>query len=69
MYQGIYKCRVCGETFTCGKKYTEIGVIKKIARVSTILPLIPKDLGYMVHGCKDGSYGIADLQGFKKEGV
>lgn len=66
MYQGIYKCRVCGRTFTCGKKYTEAGAIEKIASVSTILVLSPNDLGYTAHCCKDGSYGIADLQGFKK---
>ena len=65
-YIGIYKCRLCGEVFVCGKPYTEDESLKKIVKSSTIFPLFPHDKGYTAHGCKDGSLGIADLQGFKK---
>lgn len=66
MYQAVYKCRLCGETFSCGKMYKENEVIKKIVRISIITPLFPHDNGSTAHGCKDGSLGFADFQGFKK---
>lgn len=65
-YKGVYKCRLCGELFMVGKRYTDKEVIEKISRMTVILSLSQNDLGYTPHGCKDGAYGIADLQGFKK---
>lgn len=61
-----YKCRLCGAVFVCGEPCTEDEAVKKISRTSLILPLFPNDKGYIPHGCKDGSIGIADLQGFRK---
>lgn len=66
MYRQVYKCRLCGEKFAVGKKYTDKGAIKKIVNMEMILPPLQCSLGYTTHGCKDGSYGLAELQGFKK---
>ncbi len=66
MYQAIYKCRLCGEEFQIGKLYTEKGVLKKVARLSVIIPFVPSDRGYTAHYCQKGCFGIADFQGFKK---
>ncbi len=67
-YMAVYKCRICGAVFACGKTYTEDESLKKIVKSCTILPLFPHDKGFTTHACKDGSLGIADLQGFKKAG-
>lgn len=46
--------------------HKENEAIKKIAKFSIIIPLFPHDKGNTAHGCKDGSFGFADFQGFKK---
>lgn len=46
--------------------HKENEAIKKIAKFSIIIPLSPHDKGNTAHGCKDGSLGFADFQGFKK---
>lgn len=66
MYQAVYKCRLYGETFSCGKIHKENEAIKKIVRISIITPLFPHDNGSTTHGCKDGSLGFADFLGFRK---
>lgn len=66
MYKAVYKCRLCEETFSCGKIHKENEAIKKIAKFSITIPLFPHDKGNTAHGCKDGSIGFSDFQGFKK---
>ena len=66
-YRAIYKCRLCGE------RYKSVSAGKRTALQSSIKAC----LGYSsapqaplmadVHLCKDGSYGIADFEGFKKK--
>ena len=54
-YQAIYKCRLCGKNIIAldRKNVTEDEV--KIKRDDLIVS----------HNCNDGSYGIADFQGFE----
>jgi len=66
MYQAIYKCRLRGEKFQDGKLYTEKAAIKKIVKLSMIIPFIPNDRGYTCHCCQENCLGLADFQGFKK---
>lgn len=67
-YKAIYKCRLCGETFSCGGELAEDKAIKKISLMGAMpIPFFCKfDNGKMPHGCKNGSIGIGDLQGFGK---
>lgn len=67
-YLGMYKCRLCGEKYKrCSvpnsKMVTEhfIGLVTPLKAVQQI------DLIDM-HGCDGGNYGLADFQGFEKEG-
>lgn len=70
MYQAVYKCRLCGE------KLTERTVSEDEARsINAALNVyghtryINCDMNLfknITHACEDGSYGIADFQGFKK---
>lgn len=66
-YQAIYKCRMCGE-YDFGCKAGEIIVIRCMHQVTKgfdsrelLCPSITE-----MHYCEDGSYGLADFQGFKK---
>lgn len=65
-YRAIYKCRLCGKIFANGKKRTENKSLNKIVNLSTVSPLFPHDKGYIPHGCKDGSIGLAEFLGFRK---
>ena len=66
MYQEIYKCRLCGETFRTRKLYKKSRVEKKMGRLSVIFPYIINERGIELHNCHDGSCGLADFQGFKE---
>lgn len=67
-YEAMYKCRLCGETFT-GEQLPE-GVGKET--FSTVIKkgrkfyyhAMPKSI---IHDCPDGSIGNADFLGFKRE--
>lgn len=59
MYQAICKCRLCGEKFSNGEMKNEmLGVFSGRLDV--------KDYAIKIHNCQDGSFGLADFQGFKK---
>lgn len=64
-YQAIYKCRLCGE------EYGSARTSAKIARSETAM-IVVDGLGiygtrlHSMHNCNDGSYGMADFQGFRK---
>lgn len=67
MYYGIYKCRLCGEKYmrcsvSNSKMVTEhfLGLVTPFKAVQQI------DLIDM-HSCEDGSFGLADFNGFVKQ--
>ena len=65
-YKAIYKCRLCGERY-------EDGITGDSMAIMAVSTLTVKEHGPIgihlrnVHNCKDGSYGLSDFQGFKKE--
>lgn len=70
-YQAIYKCRLCGE------KYIGAKIDNKNVAFYGMRVLIRKECFYSkssgigvhridCHTCKDGSFGMADFQGFRK---
>lgn len=70
-YEAIYKCRLCGELFGDGFAGEDIAYMS----VSTLVAFNePKNETITnitkhhrnIHTCKNGSYGLADFQGFKK---
>ncbi len=69
MYQAIYKCRLCGEEFSdyeTEENFAKLATESLTVANSTIA--IAGCAMYMrtIHKCKDGSFGLADFQGFKK---
>lgn len=65
MYQAIYKCRLCGEEIQSGQTG------QKIAKSEIVYLCVGTSGRYSTndripHDCKDGSFGVADFQGFKK---
>lgn len=71
-YSAVYKCRLCGEVFstrefdkdTARFACTGLAIAEHIPDQYTGFHLFRN----LEHFCKDGSYGIADIQGFKKVG-
>ena len=63
-FKALYKCRVCGHTYT--SKGTDD---KDLAIKSTFYALNNRSLvePYEIHMCKNGSIGIADFCGFNTE--
>lgn len=70
MYQAIYKCRLCGEVISQGNiegKDMELLISTMINCGTTIGVTKPKAFWKeSSHNCQDGSFGLADFQGFKK---
>lgn len=66
MYQAIYKCRMCGETFPAGKLYKEKAAVRKIWDLEMNIPYWLSSIEFDIHYCQDGSFGLADFMGFKK---
>lgn len=66
MYYGIYKCRLCKETYkSCATGSSDI-VVKQFIGINTPMKQLQQvDLTDM-HSCKDGSFGLSDFQGFAK---
>lgn len=70
-YNAIYKCRLCGEEFESGKTGEDIAAAATILMASvgntkklTKTGAINKKC---CHFCENGSYGIADFMGFRKD--
>jgi len=59
MYQAIYKCRLCNEIIK-----DRIVNTKQSAEIHKLADMPSEPL----HDCTDGSFGILELQGFKKVG-
>ena len=70
--KAIYKCRLCGEIFEDGTVGEELAQAINMALVVTGNTQRVKCARNLykrtMHYCKDGSFGFADFQGFKKVG-
>lgn len=72
LFDATYKCRLCGETFVDSSTGDENLVTDAIFELWTKDSYFPKGCGIGVHRCvahhcPDGSWGMADFQGFKKK--
>ena len=72
LFHGIYKCRLCGELFEPIMTASENTAIESVSGAAYDGKWYSKGCGFGahvrdVHHCKDGSWGIGDFQGFKKE--
>lgn len=71
MYQAIYKCRLCGEKYEgCVTKSETLAMtfIYGIRNKEYFQP-IASEIGIHkteCHNCQNGSFGLADFQGFNK---
>ena len=71
-YNPVYKCRMCGKTFkdenVSGDDSCMIPVLAGIVIDVHSHPKYGSTIAlYTQHEHKDGTYGIADLQGFQEE--
>lgn len=69
MYQAIYKCRLCGEKFSdceAGEFIAKTAAESLTVADSTIAIAGCAMYIRTIHKCQDGSFGLADFQGFKK---
>lgn len=71
MYQGIYKCRLCGEEYIDCATENEKNAMDCVYGINGKEYFYPDNclIGLhrmKTHRCKDGSFGLSDFQGFKK---
>lgn len=59
LYSSMCKCRLCGETYTAGQTKSTVPEAVTLA--------FGAYKGPSLHYCKDGSIGIADFLGFKRQ--
>lgn len=65
-YLGMYKCRLCGKEYeACVTGSSDI-VVKHFIGLETPVKQLQQVTLTGMHSCEDGSYGLADFQGFKK---
>lgn len=68
--KAIYKCRLCGEIFedyTTGEELAQaINMALVVCGHTNHVKCARNLYKYTMHYCKDGSFGFADFQGFKK---
>ena len=69
-YKAIYKCRLCGEEFedfTTGEELAQaINMALAVCGNTNHVKCARNLYKNTMHYCKDGSFGFADFQGFKK---
>lgn len=69
-YRAVYRCRLCGEEFedcTVGEDLAQAVNMALVVLGNTQHVKIQRNLYRNApHYCKDGSFGFADFQGFKK---
>lgn len=73
LYQMVYKCRLCGKTYSSGGTESDVaawkGTLNEVMRASGITSQWQgkenEPTMFEMHNCKDGSYGVADFQGVK----
>ena len=67
--KAIYKCRLCGKTYHNGSNtgygIAEVCMVELHAGHCGTVPMAPAMTE--THRCEDGSLGIADFQGWKKQ--
>lgn len=70
MYNGIYKCRICGKIYTRCGTYNKDLVINNFIKLTTRVT-VQQEPGYAdlydMHSCENGSFGLADFQGYEKD--
>ena len=68
-YKAIYRCRLCKEIFGHVCTTSEKSALKAVSNACTpkVSALIYAPELHMHHRCADGSFGIADFYGIKKE--
>ena len=68
-YKAVYKCRLCGEEdysiVTVSKKHVLLSVLRISKDEEYLGGGIPLSLRH-IHNCKDGSLGLSDFQGWRK---
>lgn len=72
-YKCLYKCRLCGQTFTnCsafGTKTAQHSTLNVALQASGLSPMWNRDDNltmYEMHCCADGNFGISEFIGSKK---
>lgn len=68
-YRGVFKCRLCGETYESGCTGSEDIALQSVISVCIdgLKPPCPQSPHIRaLHSCKDGSIGVSDFQGFRK---
>lgn len=69
-YKAIYKCRLCGGEFedcTTGEDIAQaINVALPVVGHTNHVKCARNIYKNTIHNCKDGSFGFADFQGFRK---
>lgn len=67
MYNGKYKCRLCGETYiSCCTSCSDV-VLKHFIGIGTPMKQLQQVTLTEMHCCKDGSFGVSDFIGFEVE--
>ena len=70
-YKAIYKCGLCGEQYEDAETGDNIAMMA-VSAVTVKGSWFPNSSAVgihlrNIHYCKDGSYGLSDFQGMKKE--
>jgi len=66
-FHSIYKCRLCGKEYASGCTRNKTIALNSMIGASQNIPLVVQQPTLTdTHYCDDGSYGIADFQGFRK---
>lgn len=64
-YQAIYKCRLCGKEYGGGCTGAAIA-ISETAKIAVDGVGIRGTRLHGTHNCDDGSFGLADFNGFRR---
>lgn len=68
-YKAVYRCRLCGAEYrpgiTTGEAMALAHMEELAAGICGTVPNAPRKIE--PHQCPDGSLGVADFQGWKKE--
>lgn len=65
-YYAIFKCRLCGETFTDSGTGSKALALRAAINAALQLPTEPQGPGlHGVHSCANGDIGVADFAGFR----
>lgn len=66
-YQSMFRCRLCGKIYKEGCTGNEDIAMKAVMDTCLGKPLLLQQPNMtQIHCCKNGSYGVADFQGFRK---